>query len=237
MKSIALIISCEHAVNTVPEAYTDLFAPHQELLISHRGIDFGSLDIAKALCTSFNCDFVQAQTTRLLIDCNRSLSHRQCFSEISTVLSVEDKTSVIQSYYLPFRQKIEQKIEQSIKLEKQVLHLSIHSFTPIFNEIERNIDLGLLYDPRRLSEKMLAQRWLKEIRKQDKTLRAYANRPYRGISDGFTTALRKRFANGDYTGIEVEINQFLAVNHQKLDYLTNLLGSSLEGLIKGNCAN
>jgi hypothetical protein len=33
------------------------------------------------------------------------------------------------------------------------------------------------------------------------------NYPYRGWSDGLTTALRRRFAERAYVGIELEVNQ------------------------------
>lgn len=49
MKHIALLISCEHAVNTVPYDYQTLFERHKELLESHRGIDFGALEIAQSI--------------------------------------------------------------------------------------------------------------------------------------------------------------------------------------------
>ncbi|MBA2650947.1 MAG: N-formylglutamate amidohydrolase [Tatlockia sp.] len=231
MKKIALILSCEHAVNTVPKAYKKLFATHHNLLQTHRGIDIGSLEMARIFSKVFNCDFVQAQATRLLIDCNRSLSHRLCFSEITSVLSATEKAQLIEDYYLPYRQKIEGLIKQHIQQGKQVLHLSVHSFTPTLNELERNIDLGLLYDPKRASEKKLASSWLRYIKLQDKTLRAYSNKPYLGVSDGFTTALRKQFAEKEYAGIEIETNQKLLEDTKTLNYLSLLLATTLKSLI------
>jgi len=58
------------------------------------------------------------------------------------------------------------------------------------NGIVRNADIGFLYDPRRPSEKELAQLWREEIKKQCSDYRIRMNYPYTGISDGFTTALR-----------------------------------------------
>lgn len=230
MKTIALVLSCEHAVNAVPNAYKRLFAPHQALLQTHRGIDFGSLAITNYLSQRFACDFAQAQTTRLLIDCNRSLTHPHCFSEISSLLSQEEKTQLIQQYYLPFRQEVERCIKKHIAQGQQVLHLSIHSFTPVLNNIPRNADIGLLYDPRRNSEKILARRWQKCL-KQESNLRIRMNYPYSGTSNGFTVALRKQFADHDYAGIEVETNQALVANAKSLSSLSNVLASTLKSLI------
>jgi hypothetical protein len=33
------------------------------------------------------------------------------------------------------------------------------------------------------------------------------NYPYRGDADGLTTHLRKRYPDGRYTGVEIEVNQ------------------------------
>ncbi|MBA2711680.1 MAG: N-formylglutamate amidohydrolase [Tatlockia sp.] len=227
MKKIALVISCEHAVNTVPEEYQSLFEPHHQLLKTHRGIDFGSKAIATAFYRTFNCDFVQAKATRLLIDCNRSLHHRSCFSEITKGLSREEKEKIVRQYYLPFREEVETSIKKLIKKGMRVLHLSIHSFTPTLDEVERNVDVGFLYDPKRALEKKLAKLWQQEMKMLNNHLRLRLNSPYRGITDGFPTALRKKYAEADYIGIEIESNQKLIADPIFLDYLSEFLPQSL----------
>lgn len=231
MKKIALIISCEHAVDTVPEQYIPLFQPFKELLNSHRGIDFGALTVARHLKETLPCEFIQADATRLLIDCNRSLHHPSCFSEITTPLPQEEKTKIINQYYLPFREKVTGLIQKNIEQKLQVWHLSIHSFTPVMNNIVRNTDIGLLYDPQRPSEKNLCEQWQKEMRFIAPTVRVRRNYPYKGTSDGFTVALRKQFKDTDYVGIEIESNQKHALNAQSINTLKNLLSDSLLKII------
>ncbi len=231
MKKIALVISCEHAVNTVPDEYRSLFAPYQALLNTHRGIDFGSGAIAAAFAKFFDCDYIQARSTRLLIDFNRSLHHPSCFSEITKPLSKQEKEILIKDFYLPFRQQVENCISKHIKKGKQVLHLSIHSFTPNFNKVERKVDLGLLYDPKRAAEKILAREWQQQIKQLDKNLRVRLNSPYRGIADGFPTVLRKEIAESEYIGLEIESNQKLIADPVFLDYLSKLLTKSLNQIL------
>ncbi|WP_019215144.1 N-formylglutamate amidohydrolase [Legionella tunisiensis] len=231
MKPLGLVISCEHAVNTVPVAYQKQFAPYHHLLESHRGIDFGSLSIANHLRQVFNCDFIQAQATRLLIDCNRSLTHSHCFSEITINLPQAEKQQLIQQYYLPFRQAAVAKIKEQIAQDRQVLHLSIHSFTPILNGKERNADIGFLYDPRRASEKMFARDWQQQLKQYNSQLRTRLNYPYLGINDGFTRALRKQFPDENYAGIEVESNQALVQDEKTLTQLTDALTTTLKVLL------
>lgn len=231
MKKIALIISCEHAVDTVPEEYALLFSPFKELLVTHRGMDFGALYIAQHLKDALLCDFVQAFTTRLLIDYNRSLNHPSCFSEVTRGLTPEEKLILVKQYYLPFREQVINLIQKKISQNMQVLHLSIHSFTPVMNDIVRTADIGLLYNPQRPAEKAFCKQWQKEMQLLSTELRVRRNYPYMGISDGFTTFLRKQFPDPHYMGIEVESNQSLTANDQTINILKNLLSDSLLKLI------
>nr|WP_238143946.1 hypothetical protein [Legionella pneumophila] len=66
MKHIALLISCEHAVNTVPYDYQMLFECHKELLESHRGIDFGALEIAQSIHKKKPLQFVSGYLYKAL---------------------------------------------------------------------------------------------------------------------------------------------------------------------------
>ena len=232
MKPITLLISCEHAVNTVPAEYHDLFKGHEHVLNTHRGIDLGALDIANHLNQVFACSYTQATTSRLLIDCNRSLTHPQCFSEFTKILSDSEKQQLITQYYLPFRQKTEQLIKAQIDNGYQVLHLSIHSFTPELNGVKRNAGIGLLYDHTRHGEQEVARVWRSLLLQQTPTYRVRMNYPYHGNTDGFTTTLRKRYSEHDYLGFEIESNQALLEDRLSLNEVANVLSSSLQELLQ-----
>lgn len=226
-----LIISCEHAVNTVPKAYSELFLGQDEALNSHRGIDFGALEVAQHFSQAFNCDFTQATVTRLLIDCNRSLNNPQCFSEMTSPLPADIKQSIIDEYYLPFRQETHRLIEKAVARGEQVLHLSIHSFTPVLNEQVRQTEIGFLYDPQRPAEKNWASAWKNKLNEDHQAYRVRMNYPYLGTSDGHTFALRKVFDDNCYAGLEIEMNQALMMERAPRQALTMALTSSLQSLL------
>ena len=232
MKPIALLISCEHAVNTVPPAYHDLFIKHESVLHSHRAIDFGAVEIANHLNQVFACSYTQATVSRLLIDCNRSLAHSHCFSEFTKSLPVSEKQHLIDQYYLPFREKTENLIKAQVDSGSQVLHLSIHSFTPELNGIKRNAGIGLLYDHARHGEQEVARIWRSLLLQQTPAYRVRMNYPYNGNSDGFTTALRKRYSEHDYLGFELECNQALFESKDSTSELACVLSSSLQELLQ-----
>lgn len=230
MKNITLVISCEHAVNFIPKQYTSLFSASQNLLNTHAGIDFGALHIAEHLKETLHCELISADTSRLLIDCNRSLFHKQCFSEISQDLPLEERQRIINQYYLPFRQEVTDLIKNHIAQGSQVWHLSIHSFTPVMHDVVRNADIGLLYDPRRIAEKVLAKQWQQEFKKQAPQYRVRRNYPYTGISDGFTSILRKQWPEEDYVGLELESNQALTLDEKSLTRLKITWATTLQAL-------
>lgn len=210
MAELSILLTCEHAGNQVPVRYRSLFTS-EEVLNSHRGWDPGALDLAAALSEELDLPCFTHQTTRLLVEVNRSLGNAQLFSEFSQPLGDEDKQLLLDKYYFPYRLRVENALAQ---LTKPALHLSIHSFTPILNEKVRLTDIGILFDPTRMFESTLSEKLLSAFQQTIPSLRIEFNEPYKGIEDGFTTYLRTRFSDEEYAGIEIEINQKLAAGDE-----------------------
>ena len=204
-----LFVSCEHGGNRVPPAYQSLFLGQAELLASHRGYDPGALSLARKLASAMNAPLEACETTRLLVDLNRSRHNASLFSAPVRQLPVAEKEQLLARYYHPYRQAVSDRIGALIAVGAQVVHLSVHSFTPILHGRLRNADLGLLYDPARDQEKHFCQHWQKLLKQQAATLRVRCNYPYRGTADGLVRTLRGRFPLQDYLGIELEVNQGL----------------------------
>lgn len=231
MKPIALVLSCEHAGNIVPDEYQTAFQDCNELT-THRGYDIGALDICQFLSQELQCELAQTSITRLLIDCNRSLNHPNCFSSFTHCLSQKEKQHIIDQYYLPYRQRVETQIQKYIGQKYQVLHLSIHSFTPILNGVVRNAAIGLLYDSKRHGEKEVARLWLGLLSNQTPAYRIRLNYPYQGKMDGFTQFLRKKYSEDNYLGLEVESNQALVEDADSFAELQYNLAISLKELLQ-----
>lgn len=206
-----LALTCEHAGNTIPDEFASYFKNKESVLNSHRGIDLGSLDAFNYLKPlSHFSSYIQ--TSRLLIELNRSLHHNKLFSEFSRGLSKKEKERLVNDYYLNYRNKIEKNIKQYINSEETVLHISIHSFTPVLNSEIRNCDIGLLFDSRKLEEKQFCKTFKTDILKVNKDYKVRFNYPYLGKADGLTTYLRIQFPE-NYIGVELEINQKFAMSN------------------------
>lgn len=205
-----IVISCEHATNIIPNKYAAHYDRNQ--LNSHLGFDAGAAHLAKQLGRRLNRTPVLGRVSRLLIDLNRSESNRALFSAISkTKLSLSQRQSLIETIYRPYRNQIKTEIESQLKNNRQTVHLSIHSFTPILNLVERKVDIGFLYNPKRLEERQFANQIITTIKNHQTYHKSQLiigrNSPYKGISDGCTTAMRKVFSEQEYIGIEIEVNQ------------------------------
>lgn len=232
-RPLQIFISCEHASNRVPNPYQHLFAGQEAVLETHRGYDLGILPLAETLAAEFHSPLISADVTRLVVDLNRSRNGRSLFSEFTRGLPACEREAILRRYHTPYWSAVEDIVAGIIALNRRVLHLSIHSFTPIFHGEIRNADIGLLYDPARTDEKSWCLQWQKALTTSQSGLRIRRNYPYRGNADALVTALRKRFKAEDYLGIELEINQQIPLEKQHLwDTLQQQLLVSLRTLQK-----
>ena len=177
------------------------------MLASHRGYDPGALELAKKLAKSLDAPLFHSTTTRLLVELNRSPTHPSLFSTYTRELSPAQRAEILERHWRPYRTEVETEIARLIASGRKVLHVSAHSFTPELNGNVRCADIGLLYDPRRSHESAFCADWRDRLRVLDPSLIVRRNYPYLGTADGFTTALRKQFADDVYSGIELEVNQ------------------------------
>ncbi|WP_040248639.1 N-formylglutamate amidohydrolase [Psychroserpens mesophilus] len=200
-----LILTCEHGGNEIPDSYKFVFNNASKQLQTHRGFDLGALDTFEYLKDLARFS-MYSKTSRLLIELNRSLHHNNLFSEFTKSLKPEHKNNIIETYYLPYRNCVESEISKLISNDELVLHLSIHSFTPKLNSVERKCDVGLLYDSERHLEKEFSKALKLQLNIVNPDLNVRYNYPYLGKADGFTCYLRKQFPE-HYIGIEIEINQ------------------------------
>lgn len=224
------VLTCEHAVPDIPELYQQLFAREQAILETHEAYDPGAFDLFIFLEDLANYSKSQI-VGRLLVETNRSLRNSKLFSRFSSVLDDPEKKDILNSYYHPYRARVEEKIRTYTDLNEMVLHLSIHSFTPVLNKITRNCDIGLLYDPKRINEKQFCADFKEELLLHIPELKIRFNYPYLGKADGFTTHLRKIFPE-NYMGIEMEVNQAWVSENVMDSGIKEVIRTGLEKLIQ-----
>ena len=207
-----LILSCEHGGNKIPREWRHLFGEVGSELHTHRGLDIGALDAARAFSRGTKAPLFYSKNTRLLVDLNRELRSPAAFSEFTKSLPAVQRDKLVTKYWKPHRDRIEGWVGEQLAEGAPVVHLAIHSFTPVFDGTHRPTDIGLLYDPARAREKDFCARWRRELMAADakNEFLVHCNAPYRGVSDSLPTTLRKRLPPSKYLGLELELNQKFA---------------------------
>ncbi len=165
--------------------------------------------MARALARSVAAPLVTSTVSRLLIDLNRSPRHPQLFSAATRGAAATVREQIVVQYYLPYRTRVEDLVRRAVLRRRRVIHISAHSFTPALHGERRRADVGLLYHPGRRGETDLCARWKAALAAVSPELKVRRNYPYAGKGDGLAAYLRRRFAPGDYVGVELEVNQNL----------------------------
>lgn len=213
-----LILTCEHASNKLPAAFKK--AVPAKVLETHRAYDIGACAVFSKLVKFAKPEFhCEGKFSRLFVDLNRTITNKSVFSDYYKLLEKRDPATSAKmkvqavAYWMEYRTTIEKFVASSLSQPKRVaksaptiVHLGIHSFTPVLNGKKRNTDIGILYDPSRPAECKLAQVIKDEIKRLYPQMKVRFNYPYKGTSDGLTTTLRKKFGPR-YAGLEIEINQ------------------------------
>jgi len=210
---VDLVVSCEHASCAVPTGLEAALGIPEDVLHSHRGWDPGAAWTAEQLSARFETELFLGRVTRLAVDLNRSADNRRAESVFAQRLPEAQRQALRQQYHAPHWDAVARALARHAR-RGPVLHLSVHSFTPVLHGKRRPMDIGLLYDPVRPLEATLARK-LKGLLSAA-GLKVARNAPYRGRDDGITRGMRARFAPEVYAGIELELNQ-ARVREDRLD--------------------
>ena len=98
---------------------------------------------ARQMAGAFGAPLFASTTTRLLIDLNRTIGHRQLHSEIGRGLTRAQRQQVVAEHYRPHRDAVESEIARRVAGKEAVIHIASHSFTPVFGGIVQTCRCGL----------------------------------------------------------------------------------------------
>lgn len=225
-----LLLVCEHASNYIPPQLDQLQLA-DDVLQSHVALDIGALDLARQISDMLDAPLVSSTVSRLVYDCNRSFDIHAAIPEQSEVyripgncdLSVPQMIARYKNYYLPFESAISGLLAQ---FTGAPLIVTIHSFTPIYQGIERELDIGIICDQdSRLGDQML------KLAQRDSALHVASNQPY-GPADQVTHTLQ---VHGVEKGL---LNTMLEIKNDLLDTIEQRanMASILASLISGSAA-
>ncbi len=233
-----MIVVCEHASNWIPEDLNGL-GLDSDAHTSHIAWDIGALPVAKALSEEFDAPLIAPGVSRLVFDCNRPSGAPNAVLEKSESrkipgninLSTVDRQNRAALYYQPFHDALATSINRAVHAERPPVIISIHSFTPIYNGVRREFDLGILHDrDARLADAVF------KIAGNDNQISARINEPY-DAQDGVTFTLAKHAVPRGLLNVMIEIRNDLIedTSSQKAmaRRLSGYLNAAFDGLDEG----
>ena len=232
-----IVLVCEHASNFIPESLNGL-GLNDESRVSHAAWDIGAKALALELSRLLDAPLVASKVSRLVYDCNRSPESGVGIpskSELIEVpgnldLSVSEVNDRVQFVYQPFHDLVSEAINKSSFLSDSIAKsfpvvITIHSFTPVyFNEV-RSVELGVLYDTDDRLAKLMMQKALEKTK-----LKAEFNSPY-SPSDNVMHTINKHATEKGLLNVMIEVKNDQLLNSEDIKSvavdLSNIIQESL----------
>lgn len=176
------VITCDHASRRVPRCLAGLGLPEHELE-RHIGWDIGAAGLARRLAERLEAWLIVQNYSRLVIDCNRSLSHKDSIAKQSEDTSIPGNREVsddeaerrARAIFEPYHARIRAELDQRAARNEATILVFVHSFTPVFRGVRRAWHTGVLYH----RDTRLALPLLAALRR-DPELVVGDNEPYAG---------------------------------------------------------
>lgn len=202
-----ILITCEHASNHVPRWVARVAQLSATRLKTHHAYDFGAKPAAQFLKSLTGAPLILGTVSRLAIDLNRPEGDQDLFKQRSTTAAI--RLRLLTEYHRPHWQAAQDWADRVRKKYGTIIHVSIHSFTPVLNGKRRSTHLGILYDPGKANEADFATSLSRRLSASTPSLKVKHNYPYLGTAPGLTSYLRTQFPADCYIGLELEFNQRL----------------------------
>ncbi|WP_373502060.1 N-formylglutamate amidohydrolase [Aestuariivirga sp.] len=181
------VLICEHASRLMPRKLGTLGLSEADLQ-RHIAWDIGAEKVARLLSRLIDAPLLLQRYSRLAYDCNRPPESADAIPELSETtvipgnrkLSADDRLARAREIYRPFHDGISLQLDKRAAAGVRSLVVSIHSFTKIYKDKPRSVELGILHD----RDASLSSRLIKSFPNVDARL----NEPY-GPKDGVLHSL------------------------------------------------
>jgi predicted N-formylglutamate amidohydrolase len=147
-----IVLLCEHASNHIPAAYGGLGVSPTDLT-RHIAWDIGAAEVTRHLSQALDAPAFMGTSSRLLIDLNRPLQAPDCIPPRSdgtdipgnAYLSDAERERRMGHVHRPYHQRVSAFLDARQRSGRPTRLVSIHSFTPVMNDIARIWHAGVLY--------------------------------------------------------------------------------------------
>ncbi|WP_179953939.1 N-formylglutamate amidohydrolase [Denitrobaculum tricleocarpae] len=228
-----VVLVCDHATRFIPRALSRLGLDETDLA-RHIAWDIGAADVTRHLSGILNAPAVISHFSRLVVDPNRKLDHDSSIPDISDgvtipgnrAISATDRQARLETFFYPYQNAIARTLDERAEATGvEPVLISLHSFTPVMEGVERPWKIGVLWN----EDGRLAQPLIDRLRASG--IMVGDNEPYSGrIGFGYTTE-----AHGDARGLAnvlIEVRQDLIDTHHGAREWAATLGQVLRETLK-----
>lgn len=148
-----ILLICDHASRAVPQALDGLGLAEADLA-KHVGWDIGAAALTLELSRRWDAPAVLSGYSRLVVDCNRTLGEPSSMPAVSDGivvpanrgLSVDQAAVRAAECYWPYHGALAAALDRFAAAGVAPAVISMHSFTPRMNGVERPWHVGVLWD-------------------------------------------------------------------------------------------
>lgn len=178
----AAVLICDHASRAVPQALADLGLEAAELR-RHLAWDLGAAEVTRLMSAALDAPAVLGGYSRLVVDLNRRLDDPTSIAAVSHGVAVPANHGLgpaalrrrVDEIFRPYHRAVAAAIGRSRARGVAPAIVSVHSYTPVLDGVERPWHIGILWDrDRRLAGPLIAGL------AADPELCVGDNRPYSG---------------------------------------------------------
>ena len=202
------LLTADHAGRLIPKSLGTLGLGPEDLA-RHIAWDIGIAQVTKGLAAALGAAAVLQTYSRLVIDCNRSPEMPSAFPAVSeetkipgnAALNEAEKLARQQAIFDPYHKAITQALDQ--RATQAPLYVAMHSFTPVYLQVQRPMHVAVLYHRSPRASKLLAG-----LLRHEPELVVAENAPYQ-MSDAcdYSVPVHAERRGLDY--LEIEIRQDL----------------------------
>jgi predicted N-formylglutamate amidohydrolase len=227
---VPLVVTCEHASNALPP-HLEASDEDRSWLESHWGWDIGAAEVTRELVRLTGSVGVLSGFSRLVCDANRPCSNDTWILteveghtlDFNRGLDAAERERRLNDYFGVYHATVDAILDQRVRLGGDILLLAIHSFTPVFDDQVRPMELGVLY----CDYEAVARRLAQELEQEG--FRTALNEPYSGLT-GMVYSAHFHGNNHDLVYQELEIRQDLIATPESARAVAARIASALSRL-------
>ncbi len=227
-----LLLVCDHASSFLTRDLGTLGLSDAELA-RHIAWDIGIAEVTRGLARCLDAPAVLSRFSRLAIDPNRALDDPTLIPQISDGVRIPgnqdlapgDIQARIDSFHRPYHDAIAGALDALVARGPVPAVVSMHSFTPVIEGVERPWHIGILWD----ADPRLAQPLMARLRAQG--IPVGDNEPYTA-RDGHGYTLFEHAMPRGLAHVLIEIRQDLIDTHHGAGAWTDRLAESLRVVLE-----